>query len=147
MKKLKNSLIVLAGFTAIVGLIALVTPMSGRGQANGVPPERDVNVVNPATSPVLVRDVDSDREPFQKTQAILIFDGIQNIQEIAFAVPEGKRFVIEVVHRFAEPGEAVLICSKGPLTGVSPMQVRNAKSSPLKVPASRMFFSVVTDKI
>ena len=72
MKKLRNSLMILAGYTAIVGLISLVTPMSGRGQGNGGPPTRDVNVVNPATSPVLVRDVDSSREPFEKTEPIFI---------------------------------------------------------------------------
>ena len=103
MKKLKNSLMVLLGFTAIVGLIALATPTPGRGQGNGAPPTRDVNVVNtpsvnvvnPPTSPVLVRDVDSGREPFQDTRTVFINDGIQGVQEIAFAVPAGKRFVIE----------------------------------------------------
>lgn len=97
MKRLKNSLIGLAGFAAIVGVISVVTPMSGRGQGNGVPPERDVNVVNPATSPVLVRDVDSGREPFQETTPFLIQIGDNDIQEIVFAVPAGKRCVIETV--------------------------------------------------
>lgn len=34
---------------------------------------------------------------------------------------------LEVVHRFPEPGEAVLKCSKGALGGDSPMEVRNLK--------------------
>jgi hypothetical protein len=34
---------------------------------------------------------------------------------------------LEVVHRFAEPGEAVLRCSKGAFAGDSPMEVRNLK--------------------
>jgi len=96
MKKLRNSMMVLVGFTAIVGLIAFVTPMPGRGQEKNAPPARDVNVVNPATSPVLVRDVDSGREPFEKTQAIHIQNDT-SIEEVAFAVPEGKRFVMESV--------------------------------------------------
>ena len=34
---------------------------------------------------------------------------------------------LEVVHRFAEPGQAVLRCSKGALSGDTPMEVRNLK--------------------
>lgn len=34
---------------------------------------------------------------------------------------------LEVVHRFAEPGEAVLRCSKGPFSGDGPMELRNLK--------------------
>ena len=34
---------------------------------------------------------------------------------------------LEVVHRFAEAGEAILGCSKGPLAGSPPMEVRNLK--------------------
>jgi hypothetical protein len=34
---------------------------------------------------------------------------------------------LEVVHRFAEPGDAVLRCSKGAFDGDSPMKVRNLK--------------------
>jgi hypothetical protein len=34
---------------------------------------------------------------------------------------------MEVVHRFAEPGEAVLRCAKGAFAGDSPMEVRNLK--------------------
>ena len=34
---------------------------------------------------------------------------------------------LEVVHRFPEPGEAVLRCSKGAFAGDSPMEVRNLK--------------------
>lgn len=34
---------------------------------------------------------------------------------------------LEVVHRFAEPGEAVLRCAKGAFAGDSPIEVRNLK--------------------
>jgi len=34
---------------------------------------------------------------------------------------------LEVVHRFAEPGEAVLRCSKGPFSGDGPMELKNLK--------------------
>jgi hypothetical protein len=34
---------------------------------------------------------------------------------------------LEVVHRFAEPGEAVLRCAKGPFSGDPPMELRNVK--------------------
>jgi hypothetical protein len=97
MKKLRNSLMVLVGFTALIGLIAVVTPMAGKGQGNNSAPTRNVNVVNPATDPVLVRDVGSGREPFQETTPFLIQIGDNDIQEIVFAVPAGKRCVIETV--------------------------------------------------
>lgn len=34
---------------------------------------------------------------------------------------------LEVVHRFAEPGEAILRCSKGVFAGDTPMEIRNLK--------------------
>ena len=117
MKKLKNSLIAIVVLAAIVALISLVTPMSGKGQENGSPPARDVNVVNTpsvnvvntATSPVLVRDVESGREPFQETTSILISSGIDHIQTIVFAVPEGKRGHAQLNIRVANTLTAVKV--------------------------------------
>ena len=39
---------------------------------------------------------------------------------------------LEVVHRFAEPGEAVLRCSKGPFSGNAPMELHNLKIIAIK---------------
>ena len=106
MMKLKNSLIAVTGLMAIVGLIALVTPISGRGQGNDVPPPRDVNVintpsvnvVNTATSPALVRDVGVPlRTPVQiKLNVLITFPETGALEDI-YVVPEGKRLVIEHV--------------------------------------------------
>jgi hypothetical protein len=105
MKQLKSSLFAVAVLAAVVASISLVTPMSGKGQGNGSPPERDVNVVNTPSvnvinteaNPVLVRDVDSGRQPFQETKGILVLGGADSIQEILFPVPQGKRCIIETV--------------------------------------------------
>jgi hypothetical protein len=106
MKKLKNSLIALAGLIAIVGLLALVTPISGRGQGNDAPPARDVNVVNTpslnvvntATSPALVRDVGVPlRTPVQIEVNVFIPFGVTSDFKDIYVVPEGKRLVIEHV--------------------------------------------------
>lgn len=106
MKNLKNSLIVFAGLMAIVGFIALVTPISGRGQANDAPPTRDVNVVNTpsvnvvntASSPALVRDVGATvRTPVQiQINQFISFGETTSLRDV-YTVPEGKRLVIEHV--------------------------------------------------
>ena len=106
MKNLKNSVIVLAGLMAIVGFIALVTPISGRGQANDAPPTRDVNVVNTpsvnvvntASSPALVRDVGAPlRTPVQIQINLFISFGETSRLSDVYTVPEDKRLVIEHV--------------------------------------------------
>lgn len=106
MKNLKNSVIVLAGLMAIVGCIALATPISGKGQANDAPPARDVNVVNtpsvnvvnPASSPALVRDIGAPvRTPVQiKVNLFISFGETTRLSDV-YTVPEGKRLVIEHV--------------------------------------------------
>jgi hypothetical protein len=87
-----------AGLIALVGLIGLVSPLPGRGQGNSgnAPPPGDVNVVNPATSPVLVRDVDRPTEqPYQDTAEITIpFDETGGTGALN-PVPAGKRLVVE----------------------------------------------------
>jgi hypothetical protein len=98
MFKLKQSLVAFAGLIALVGLIGLVTPLPGRGQGNSgnVPPPSDVNVVNPATSPVLVRDVDRPTaQPYQDTVEITMsFDDTAGTG-VLDPVPAGKRLVVE----------------------------------------------------
>ena len=106
MKKLKNSLTVFAGLMAMVGFIALTTPISGRGQANDAAPARNVNVVNTpsvnvvntASSPALVRDVGAPvRTPVQISVNVFISFGETSKLSDIYTVPEGKRLVIEHV--------------------------------------------------
>ena len=98
MLMLKQSLIACGCLTALIGLIALVTPATSQGQDSGNQPTRDVNVVNPASAPVLVRDVDVPlRTPVQIKVNTFISFGEQNGAEDVYIVPAGKRLVIEHV--------------------------------------------------
>jgi hypothetical protein len=119
MKNLKNSLIAFASVMALVGLFALLTPTSGRGQPSDAPPPRDVNVVNTpsvnvvntATSPALVRDVGVPlRSPVQFSLNVSIHFPATTGEEDIYVVPDGKRLVIEHVSLICdtlEPGNAV----------------------------------------
>jgi len=102
----KQSLGAFIGLIALVSLIGMVTPLSGQGQgnSNNAPPPSDVNVVNtpsvnvanPATNPVLVRDVDRPTEqPYQDTVEITMsFDDTGGTGALD-PVPAGKRLVVE----------------------------------------------------
>ena len=105
---MKNSLIAFVGLLALVGVIALITPASGRGQGSTVSaqPTKDVNVVNtpsvnvvnPATSPALVRDVGVPlRTPVQIQVNVFMQFGETALLRDVYTVPEGKRLVIEHV--------------------------------------------------
>ena len=106
MKKIKNSLIAFASLIAVVGLFALVTPTSGRGQPGNAPQTRDVNVVNTPSvnvvnttaSPALVHDVGVPlRTPVQIKLNVFINFPDKSALETIYIVPEGKRLVIEHV--------------------------------------------------
>jgi hypothetical protein len=98
MFKLKQSLVAFAGLIALVGLIGLVTPLPSRGQGSSgnAPPPSDVNVVNPATNPALVRDVDRPAaQPYQDTLSVEIPNGETSESGALNPVPTGKRLVVE----------------------------------------------------
>lgn len=98
MFRFKQSLITFVGLIALVSLIGLVSPLPGRGQgsSNNAPPPSDVNVVNPATSPVLVRDVDRPAaQPYQDTLDLAMQFGEINGTGALDPVPAGKRLVVE----------------------------------------------------
>lgn len=98
MFKLKQSLAAFAGLIALVGLIGVVRPLHSRGQGNSgnAPPPSNVNVINPATSPVLVRDVDRPAaQPYQDTVRVPIPNGEISGSGALNPVPTGKRLVIE----------------------------------------------------
>lgn len=98
MFRFKQSLVAFIGLIALVSLIGLVTPFSGRGQgnSNNAPPPSNVNVVNPATNPVLVRDVDRPTEqPYRDTVEItMAFDDTGSTGALD-PVPAGKCLVVE----------------------------------------------------
>jgi len=67
--------------------------VTGTVGITGVP---TVTIGNPAGTPVLIRDVDGAREPFQVYSGLVLFDPIPNVHQANFGVvPAGKRLVIE----------------------------------------------------
>lgn len=82
---------------AVLGLVACITalPMEAGAAGHGRRPTR-VTVVNPASDPVLVKDVDAaaTREPFQAQINFTIPVGFV-VNGDGVLVPAGKRFVIE----------------------------------------------------
>jgi hypothetical protein len=52
---------------------------------------------------------------------------VEDDRPIQVSVNDEVVLTMEVVHRFADSGEATLTCSKGLFAGVSPMEVRNLK--------------------
>ena len=87
MFKLKNSLVVLAGLTGLIGVITFVSPASGQGQGGNNQAPLNVNVVNMPT-----------RTPVHFPASCPIDEGgeISCVSTI-FTVPEGMRLVIEHV--------------------------------------------------
>jgi hypothetical protein len=94
---------------SVVGFIALLTfaSASSYGQkAQPAPSTTDVNVVNTPTvvvgnstnNPVLVRNVEPAREPYQ-VGGVVTGQCVQNqfVAERLFTIPQGKRFIIEHV--------------------------------------------------
>jgi hypothetical protein len=62
---------------------------------NGTP-NVNATIVNPSSSPLLVRDVDAGRSPFEIRLTFNIDDG-SAVNQTQFDVPSGKRLVIEHV--------------------------------------------------
>jgi hypothetical protein len=86
MFKLKNSLVVLAGLTGLIGIITFVSPASGQGQGGNNQPPLNVNVVNMPT-----------RTPIQFSASCFIIFGETDSECTLYTVPEGMRLVIEHV--------------------------------------------------
>jgi len=82
--RLKPSLVTLAGLLTLIGSTSLFMP--GTGHSQGGPPEQDVNVIRNADDPA--------RQPFQRFLVIELGVGESN-KTGSFAVPSGKRLVIE----------------------------------------------------
>jgi hypothetical protein len=94
MLSFKKSLIAIVGLAVLAGLIALVTPTSTQGQGGGNQQPLNVNVVNTASAPALVRDVSL---PVRTPVQIKVHTYFQVGLEDVYTVPEGKRLVIEQV--------------------------------------------------
>jgi hypothetical protein len=108
-----------------VGVTGVPTVNLGTGNAIGI--NGPVLVGNPATSPVLVSDVDNPaRHALQLNNACGIGGTViscsvvgQNVQGVDFTVPQGMRLVIEdVSFDVALPtGQKVLFCTMDPRVG------------------------------
>jgi hypothetical protein len=79
-----------------VGLAAGATVGLDAGTTLDLAPGATVTVANTAGAPVLVRNVDDAREPFQAYSGLVLFEPIPNVHSTNLAVvPDGKRLVIE----------------------------------------------------
>ncbi len=121
MDKIKNSIIIFFGITALVGLIGAVVPTTTQGQGGGS--SKDVNVVNSPTvqaqqsgawnvgiagtptvnigsttaNPVWVRDVNDARQPYLSQTFADFTAGEATASGTFSVVPTGKRLVVEHV--------------------------------------------------
>ena len=95
------ALLLLGGFTVFQAVQADPAPAQPRSR----PGPQDVNVINPTTSPVPIRDVDiAARQAFQ-SHVDCSFDG-SNACSSTITAPSGKKLVIEFVaiSLFADSG-------------------------------------------
>ena len=113
----RKSLGALAGLSLVVGLVMLFIPTSTQGQGGNQQP-LNVSVVNTATRPVYVRDVDNPaRQPFHVELYDFRMIAGDTLSTDSFIVPAGKRLVIEQVSgRFTAPaGQTLdLVVQTGP---------------------------------
>src|SRR4030095_3855823 len=90
MSKVKNSLVLFAGLSLVIGLIGLRTPARTQGQGEGNEHPLNVNVVNTRT----VKTTDfSPAQPFQRE---LIFT-TATPAPVCVSVPAGRGLIIELV--------------------------------------------------
>ena len=96
MKQFAKTLSLTVGLGILVVVLNFITDRPVRAQDPG--PTKNVNVVNPASSPVLVRDVDNPaRHPFQ----VKLCDANGSVTcggvPVEFTAPSGQELVIEYV--------------------------------------------------
>ena len=89
MRTTKKSGIIVGSFL-LAGLVSLAAPPATEAQNSN-----NVKVINPVTSPALVRDVNDGRQPVQVSRALTSTGSAASA--MLFAVPAGKRLVIETV--------------------------------------------------
>lgn len=104
-------------FTCFAAVIFLILPTL----TIAVPTSRtdQVQVINDVASPIPVYDV-ADKQPFQWSVMNVDFDPTQLGQSVSFAVPAGKRLVIEYVsgNAFVDIGDAVVFSVSTTVNGV-----------------------------
>ena len=81
---------IIAGSLLLVGLISAAAPPATEAQS-----PLNVKVVNGVTSPALVRDVNDGRQPVQVSKTMTTSSSAASA--MIFAIPAGKRLVIETV--------------------------------------------------
>ena len=96
MKQFKHSLAACAGLLLVIGLLALDTPGTTRGQGVNVRPASDVNVVNTPEVNVVntVRVSEARREPFNAGVQLLFNPGQNSAAGDFPDVPAGKQLVV-----------------------------------------------------
>jgi len=87
MSKIKNSLVVFAGLSLVIGLLALITPARSQGQDGANQHPLNVNVVNSPTVTV----TDLYPAPFQREMTL------PNAVPVCVSVPEDRGLIIELV--------------------------------------------------
>jgi hypothetical protein len=94
MNGLKTYLLGLASLVIVILALTLAHPDARNGVAAAF---MDVRVVNTASRPANVRDVDDfARQPFQKEIIANLVPGADEVQEfVPITIPPGKRFVME----------------------------------------------------
>ena len=92
MSRFRNALLAAAAMLLIAQSLLFTSP--GRALAQNV---ASVLVANTAANPVLIRDVDTARQPFQRTEVLGMGDGQSFAGAVHSTVPAGKRLVIESV--------------------------------------------------
>ena len=97
MLRIKQSLGALVGVSILVVLGTILAPSLLQGQGGGNAQPLNVNVINPSSAPVPVRDVDNGMQPFQEERNISVSSGSGGGSDVVVAVPSGKRLVIESV--------------------------------------------------
>jgi hypothetical protein len=104
--RFKQSFITAAGLSLVISLIALVTPSRTQGQGGNQQP-LNVNVINPAAAPALVRDVNNVARPRFSATKFCDISHLELTQVCTIATaPPDKQVVIEYVSVRArmEPG-------------------------------------------
>jgi hypothetical protein len=116
MRNPRFPLFAIVAYLALVGVLALSSSRTVNAQ-DGLPPGKDVRVVNKDTEPVPVslqspnpipvRDVDAVvLGPYQELQTTPSMTGVESIRTAQFdTVPAGKRLVIELVTARAHVSE------------------------------------------
>jgi len=107
MSKFNNFLPKAVGCVVTLLVVAFIT-LGQAITAGAAPAPTNVNVINPASTPVSVREVGPAIEPFQASAGGSFYNGVDSQTFVLATVPPGKRLVIEYATVSGFLGEAGL---------------------------------------